>query len=114
MAEALAKAYFSDIFESYSAGTDIGREVNKDAVRIIHENYGIDMSGYFPKTMADIPLPDIVVHMGCAVVCPYAGDIRTEDWKLEDPSGKDDDAFVRTAEMITERLQALSSELRSI
>lgn len=42
MAEALGKLFASDIFESYSAGTETKPVINQDAVRIIK----IIWSGY--------------------------------------------------------------------
>ena len=43
IAEALGKHLASDIFESYSAGTETKPQINQDAVRIMKEIYGIDM-----------------------------------------------------------------------
>ena len=43
IAEALGKKLAGDVFESYSAGTDLKDQVNPDAVRLIKEHYGIDM-----------------------------------------------------------------------
>ena len=43
IAEALGKYYASDVFESYSAGTETKPMINQDAVRIMKELYGIDM-----------------------------------------------------------------------
>ena len=37
MAEALGKLYGSEVFESYSAGTETKPQINEDAVRIIKE-----------------------------------------------------------------------------
>ena len=42
IAEALGKHLASDIFESYSAGTETKPQINQDAVRIMKELYGID------------------------------------------------------------------------
>ena len=36
----------SDVFESYSAGTEIKSSINQDAVRIMKEMYGIDTVSY--------------------------------------------------------------------
>ena len=44
MAEALGKYLASDVFESYSAGTELRPQINQDAVRIIKELHGIDMN----------------------------------------------------------------------
>lgn len=67
IAEALGKHLASDIFESYSAGTETKPQINQDAVRVMKEIYGIDMeaNGQYSKLIADIPDVDIAVSMGC-------------------------------------------------
>ena len=42
IAEAFGKALASDVFESYSAGTETKPQINQDAVRLMKELYGID------------------------------------------------------------------------
>ncbi len=42
--EALSKLFASDIIEAYSAGTETKPEINKDAVEIIGDLYGVDMT----------------------------------------------------------------------
>jgi arsenate reductase len=44
MAEALGKLFASDVFDSYSAGTETKPTINQDAVKIIKDLYGIDMN----------------------------------------------------------------------
>ncbi|MGN1318488.1 MAG: arsenate reductase ArsC, partial [Lachnospirales bacterium] len=71
MAEALGKHFALDVFESYSAGTELKDHINSDAVRLIKEIYGIDMEkNQYNKLISDIPAPDIVIFMGCNVKCP--------------------------------------------
>ena len=71
MAEALGKLLASDTFESYSAGTEIGAQINPDAVRIIKQLYGVDMERtQHPKLLSELPAVDVVVTMGCNVQCP--------------------------------------------
>ena len=41
IAEAFGKALASDVFESYSAGTETKPQINQDAVRLMKELYGI-------------------------------------------------------------------------
>ena len=43
IAEALGKRFAADVFESYSAGTELKDHINPDAVRLVKELYGIDM-----------------------------------------------------------------------
>lgn len=67
IAEALGKHLASDIFESYSAGTETKPQINQDAVRIMKETYGIDMeaNSQHSKLITDIPDVDIAISMGC-------------------------------------------------
>lgn len=44
IAEALGKALASDVFESYSAGTETKPRINQDAVRLVNELYGININ----------------------------------------------------------------------
>lgn len=43
IAEALGKKLASDVFESYSAGTEPKDRINPDAVRMMKKLHGIDM-----------------------------------------------------------------------
>lgn len=114
MAEALGKKMTFDVFESYSAGTETKPAINKDAVRIIKELYDIDMEKtQFSKLIADIPQPDIVVTMGCNVNCPYLPCKHREDWGLEDPTGKNDEEFIKTAKDIEDKILNLKERIIS-
>ena len=55
IAEALVKYLASDVFESYSAGTETKPQINQDAVHIMKELYGIDMeaNGQHSKLITD-------------------------------------------------------------
>ncbi|MDO5519324.1 MAG: arsenate reductase ArsC [bacterium] len=113
MAEALGKLLASDVFESYSAGTELRPQINQDAVRIIEERYGVDMNlTQKSKLLSDIPSVDIVITMGCNVQCPTLPCKYREDWGLEDPSGKDDQTFLFTAEKIEEKIIDLKQRIQ--
>ena len=43
IAEALGKHLAGDVFESFFAGTETKPQINRDAVRLMKEIYGIDM-----------------------------------------------------------------------
>ena len=43
IAEAFGRHMASDVFQSYSAGTETKPQINQDAVRIMKELYNIDM-----------------------------------------------------------------------
>ena len=73
IAEALGKKLASDVFESYSAGTETKPQINQDAVRIMKEIYGIDMeqNGQHSKLMSEIPEPDIAISLDEDAVTRY-------------------------------------------
>ncbi len=94
IAEALGKHFASDVFESYSAGTETKPQINQDAVRLMKKLYNIDMEQFqYSKTIDKIPTPDIAISMGCDVGCPYVGKAFADNWELADPTGKSDAEF---------------------
>ena len=113
MAEALGKKLAGDVFESYSAGTETKPRINQDAVRLMKQVHGIDMEAtQYSKLLGDIPAVDVVVTMGCNVRCPFLPCSHREDWGLEDPSGKDDKAFLDTMGLIEEKILNLKERLQ--
>lgn len=112
IAEALGKYLAADVFESYSAGTEIKQQINQDAVRLMKEQYGIDMEQtQRSKLLAEIPPVDIVITMGCNVACPFLPCRHREDWGLDDPSGKRDEDFLLTINSIDRHIRKLAKEL---
>ncbi len=112
IAEALGKYYASDVFESYSAGTETKPMINQDAVRIMKELYGIDMEKrQRSKLLSDIPPVDVVITMGCNVHCPYLPCSLREDWGLVDPTGKSDEEFIKAIEEIETKILELKRKL---
>lgn len=114
IAEALGKHLALDVFESYSAGTEVKLQINQDAVRLMKQFYGIDMEQtQSPKLLADIPQVDIVVTMGCNVACPFLPCKHREDWGLNDPSGKNDAAFEQTIQTIEYKILDLVQRIQN-
>ena len=112
IAEALGKALASDVFESYSAGTETKPQINQDAVRLIKALYGIDMEQtQYSKLISDIPEPDIAISMGCNVGCPFIGSPFDDNWELEDPTGKSDEEFKKVIDEIRVRIMELKQRL---
>jgi len=112
MAEALGKHFASDVFESYSAGTEMKPKINQDAVRLIKEIYGIDMEAtQQSKLLTEIPDVDIVIKMGCNVICPFLPSQHEEDWGLDDPSGKSDEEFKLIIDKIEENIKHLADKI---
>ncbi len=111
IAEALGKHLASDVFDSYSAGTETKPKINQDAVRLMKDIYGIDMEEtQYSKLITDIPKPDIAISMGCNVGCPYVGRPFDDNWGLEDPTGKPDEEFIIVIKEIEKRILQLKSE----
>lgn len=113
IAEALGKHFASEVFESYSAGTEVKQQINQDAVRLMKELYGIDMeaNGQYSKLIADVPNVDMAISMGCNVECPYIGKEFDDNWGLEDPTGKSDGDFMVVIQQIERKIIALKKML---
>ena len=112
IAEALGKALASDVFESYSAGTETRPQINQDAVRLMKALYGIDMEQtQYSKLISDMPEPDIAISMGCNVGCPFIGRPFDDNWELEDPTGKSDEEFKKVIDEIRVRIMELKQRL---
>lgn len=114
IAEALAKKFASDTFESYSAGTETKPNINPDAVRLIKSIYQIDMEqSQYSKLLSDIPAVDIVITMGCNVHCPSLPCLYREDWGLQDPTGKNDKDFEIVIESIYQKIFSLKNRIET-
>ena len=114
IAEALGKYLASDIFDSYSAGTETKPKINQDAVRLMKQKYQIDMEKtQYSKLLDDIPDVDVVITMGCNVSCPYLPCKYREDWGLEDPTGKDDKEFEKVIKQIHKNILQLADKIKN-
>lgn len=114
MAEAISKLYAADVYDAFSAGTEIKNQINPDAVRIVKERYGVDMSrNQRPKLLEELPEADIVITMGCGVACPFLPCKFREDWGLSDPTGKAEDEFVSTAAAIEAKVKNLICRIKT-
>lgn len=112
IAEALGRLLAADVFESYSAGTETKPQINRDAVRLMKQLYGIDMEmTQHSKHLSELPPVDVVITMGCSVSCPSLPCRERQDWGLEDPTGKDDRAFSETIRTIERKVLQLADRL---
>ena len=119
MAEGLARAFYGDRFDVFSAGSRPAGWVHPLAVRALAE-IGIDASGQTSKSaepFLDEPF-DVVVTVcdSAAQDCPvWSGAERIEHWPIEDPSfGPDDEStrferFVATRDELHRRIDELLS-----
>ena len=115
IAEALGKYLASDVFESYSAGTETVPQINQDAVRLIKQLYSIDMEQtQYSKLLNELPPVDIVITMGGNVACPYLPCKHREDWGLDDPTGHGDDLFAETIQAIHRNILDLKGRIQKM
>lgn len=112
IAESFGKNLASDVFDSYSAGTQTKPKINQDAVRLMKTLYNIDMEEtQHSKLLTQIPPVDIVITMGCNVACPFIPTKHREDWGLEDPTGKSDEEFIIIIEKIKQKIIELKIKI---
>lgn len=113
MAEGFARKLGSHVMDVYSAGTEEYDQVKPLAVQVMAEA-GIDISEQYPKLLSDIPDElDILVTMGCNVVCPFIPCRYMQDWGLDDPSGKGIEAFRETRDLIEEKVKKLIFDIEN-
>ena len=114
IAEALGKLLASDVFDSYSAGTETKPQINQDAVRLMKQLYGVDMEQrQRSKVLGELRRVDIVITMGCNVSCPSLPCRYREDWGLDDPTGKEDRNFIEVIRSIKEKVLCLKNRVEN-
>ncbi len=106
IAEALCKVLRKDLI-AYSAGTELKDMINQNAVRIMKEKYNIDMANQYSKLIDDIPECDLYISMGCNVSCPLINKGFDDNFYLDDPTGKNDEEFIKIIEEIKEKIMNL-------
>lgn len=113
MAEGFAKHLASDIFQVFSAGTKVAKEVKPKAIVVMKEK-GIDISEQYPKLLEEIPTKlDILITMGCNVQCPFIPCNHREDWGIDDPVGKSIEVFRETRDIIEKKMLDLINRVKN-
>lgn len=113
MAEGWAKKLGSDVLEVYSAGTEDYHEVKPLAVKVMEE-VGVDMSDHRSKLLSDIPEEiDILITMGCNVVCPFIPNNHSEDWGLDDPSAGPIEDYRETRDLTKVKVEDLIKRVKN-
>jgi len=114
MAEAFLNKLSSGKIVAFSGGVKPATQVNSIAVEVMRE-IGIDMSKQKPKMLTQemIEEADKVITMGCgAEICPTPL-VESEDWGIEDPSGKSIEKFRDVRGQIKKRVEKLLGQLIS-
>ncbi len=118
MAAALAGRLLGTLVEAESAGINAGEDAAQpEAMNVMQELYGIDMSHHIPRDLRDVPLDsyNYLVAMNKSI----ASLLKTQDsvrqrilvWTVDDPYGKGKNAYERCANQIDALVRKLSSEL---
>jgi protein-tyrosine-phosphatase len=112
MAEGMMKHLGGDLFEVYSAGTEVYPRPKPMALEVM-EDIGIDMSHASSKLLDKIPTKlDILITMGCGVECPFVPTKHREDWGLDDPSGGPKSDFIYTRDVIQDKVLDLIKRVK--
>jgi arsenate reductase (thioredoxin) len=101
-----------DAIDVRSAGTEPADQLNPVAVAAMAE-VGIDITRQNPAklTWDAARESDVIITMGCGDACPVFPGKRYEDWKLDDPAGKDLDAVRPIRDEIRDRMRNLVADL---
>jgi len=114
MAEALAKRHGAGRVEAWSAGSSPLGRIVPETFDVLEEK-GISLDGHWSKGLKDVPVNDmdVVVGMGCEVVCPvpvgFKG--RVIEWNIPDPYGRGMDNFRAVRDLIARQVRALLEDL---
>ncbi|BCJ57044.1 arsenate reductase ArsC [Micromonospora endophytica] len=101
-----------DAVEVRSTGSAPAETINPTAVEAMRE-VGIDITDQTPKLLDydTVEASDVVITMGCGDVCPVFPGKRYENWKLEDPAGKDIEIVRPIRDEIKARIEHLLADL---
>jgi len=114
MAEALANHLGQGRVRAWSAGSHPLGHIAPGTAEVLAEK-GISLDGHWSKGLDDVPMKDmdVVVGMGCEVVCPvplgFKG--RIVEWSIPDPFGRDLDYFRSIRDLIERHVSGLLEEL---
>lgn len=110
MAEALANHLANGRVRAWSAGSSPLGRIVPETFEVLQEK-GIALDGHWSKGLQDVSVDamDVVVGMGCEVVCPVPVGFRGRviEWNILDPFGRGLDAFRSVRDLIERQVAAL-------
>ncbi|MEO0289305.1 MAG: arsenate reductase ArsC [candidate division WOR-3 bacterium] len=111
IAEGVAKKFFSDYIEAYSAGSKPTDAINPKA-KIVLEEIGFDTTSLKPKGFFDLPDIefDYLVTMGCKEVCPIFPSKKSLNWELDDIKNHPIEKIRDMRELIKSNIQKIVDE----
>jgi len=114
MAEALAAKIGGGRIRAWSAGSSPLGEIIPQTHLVLREK-GISLEGHWSKGLKDVPVDqmDVVVGMGCEVVCPVPVGFKGQkiEWNIPDPYGRTNDYFRNVRDLIERQVAALIDSL---
>jgi arsenate reductase len=113
MAEAFFNAYNENRkYAAVSAGTRPAEVVKELAVRVMAEK-GIDIDDRSPKRLrpGTVLRAEMIITMGCLEACPASALAKSQDWQIEDPSGKTIEVYRRVRDDVERRVKELVANL---
>jgi len=114
MAEAFANQHGGRRIRAWSAGSAPLGSITPLTYEVLREK-GISLDGYWSKGMNDIPVNemDVVVGMGCEVICPVPAGFkgRVIEWNIPDPYGRDAGYFRTIRDLIEREVMALLNDI---
>ena len=114
MAEALANRTGEGRIRAWSAGSSPLGEIISQTHEVLREK-GIELEGHWSKGLKDVPVDqmDVVVGMGCEVVCPVPVGFKGQviEWNIPDPYGRDMNYFRRVRDLIERQVANLVDSL---
>ena len=114
MAEALAMHLGEGRVKAWSAGSSPLGRIVPETFDVLEEK-GISLDGHSSKSLRDVPVGemDVVVGMGCEVVCPVPAGFkgRVIEWNIPDPYGCGLESFRGVRDLIERQVRALVEDL---
>ena len=103
----------TDLLETLEHHKDGCVDMAANMIGVDKRIIAFDNEGTYSKPLSDLPAVDMVVTMGCNVQCPTLPCSHREDWGLEDPSGKEDSAFLTAMAQIEEKVLDLKCRIQA-
>lgn len=106
ISEGIAKRYFNDMIDAYSAGSNPSGQVHPNAIKVLEE-IGVNTSEQYSKgfeEFGDIDF-DYLVTMGCGEVCPFVPSRKHLSWELPDIKNNPIDDIRELRNIIRKKIQ---------
>lgn len=118
MAEGLARHLLGDQVHVESAGLAPGSQAHEQAVAVLQQRYGVDISAHRPRQVESLPVEmfdrvialDPCIFEDLCAIFPRLQD-RITAWNIDDPYDRDFDVYARTATEIETEIRKLGQDL---